>query len=215
MVSKASEDLPDPERPVMTTSRSRGMSTSTFLRLCSRAPRTEMDFCINDPKVRHLAMARRGDRRKRQVRSSLSSDSVPIRTGTNREHVLLCLQAQNRRGQVGQAGGARQYRRLIWNFRQRRDGDGGQRQQGDPGGQSGARPGSPAADLRGSGGQSLDRDLGILARQGLGRAQGEDRVAPGGDLQREYRQGGGAISEEGLQGLSRGAAADPQIQRQR
>src|SRR6266480_5536869 len=39
MVSKASEDLPEPERPVNTTSRSRGISRSTFLRLCSRAPR--------------------------------------------------------------------------------------------------------------------------------------------------------------------------------
>src|SRR5258707_15833324 len=39
MVSKASEDLPEPDRPVNTTSWSRGMATSTFLRLCSRAPR--------------------------------------------------------------------------------------------------------------------------------------------------------------------------------
>jgi hypothetical protein len=39
MVSKASEDLPEPDRPVMTTSLSRGISTSMFLRLCSRAPR--------------------------------------------------------------------------------------------------------------------------------------------------------------------------------
>src|SRR3954451_20622806 len=40
MVSKASEDLPDPDRPVMTTSASRGIDTVTFLRLCSRAPET-------------------------------------------------------------------------------------------------------------------------------------------------------------------------------
>src|ERR1035437_3390649 len=38
MVSKASELLPEPETPVMTTSLSRGMVRSTFLRLCSRAP---------------------------------------------------------------------------------------------------------------------------------------------------------------------------------
>src|SRR5262249_23468948 len=38
MVSKASEDLPEPERPVITTRRSRGISRSMFLRLCSRAP---------------------------------------------------------------------------------------------------------------------------------------------------------------------------------
>src|ERR1700722_10475756 len=42
MVSKASEDLPEPDSPVNTTSRSRGISRSTFLRLCSRAPRTAM-----------------------------------------------------------------------------------------------------------------------------------------------------------------------------
>src|SRR4051812_11302766 len=40
MVSKASEDFPEPERPVTTTSLSRGISTSMFLRLCSRAPLT-------------------------------------------------------------------------------------------------------------------------------------------------------------------------------
>src|SRR5689334_14180129 len=42
MVSKASEDLPEPDRPVITTSLWRGISTSTFLRLCTRAPRTEI-----------------------------------------------------------------------------------------------------------------------------------------------------------------------------
>src|SRR6185437_6595267 len=42
MVSNASEDLPEPDRPVNTTSWSRGMATSTFLRLCSRAPRMAM-----------------------------------------------------------------------------------------------------------------------------------------------------------------------------
>src|SRR5215470_765347 len=39
MVSKASDDLPEPESPVNTTSWSRGISTSISLRLCSRAPR--------------------------------------------------------------------------------------------------------------------------------------------------------------------------------
>src|SRR5438094_233445 len=39
MVSKASDDLPEPERPVNTTSRSLGIDRVTFLRLCSRAPR--------------------------------------------------------------------------------------------------------------------------------------------------------------------------------
>src|ERR1700712_89353 len=46
MVSKARLDLPEPDRPVSTVSVSRGISTSTFLRLCSRAPRMEMFFSI-------------------------------------------------------------------------------------------------------------------------------------------------------------------------
>src|SRR5205085_2453690 len=42
MVSKASEDFPEPDRPVMTTRRSRGMETEMFFRLCWRAPLTMM-----------------------------------------------------------------------------------------------------------------------------------------------------------------------------
>src|SRR5580704_13037051 len=45
MVSNASDDLPDPDRPVMTTSLCRGMSTSMFLRLWTRAPRTAIHLC--------------------------------------------------------------------------------------------------------------------------------------------------------------------------
>src|SRR5437588_5714927 len=48
MVSKASDDLPDPDRPVKTMSRSRGSSMLTFLRLCSRAPRT---ISVSDMRV--------------------------------------------------------------------------------------------------------------------------------------------------------------------
>src|SRR5712691_205232 len=40
MVSNARDDFPEPLSPVMTTRRSRGMSTERFLRLCWRAPRT-------------------------------------------------------------------------------------------------------------------------------------------------------------------------------
>ena len=39
MVSKAKDDFPEPEIPVMTTSFSRGISRSIFLRLWTRAPR--------------------------------------------------------------------------------------------------------------------------------------------------------------------------------
>src|SRR5882757_1464215 len=48
MVSNASEDLPEPDRPVITTSESRGSSTVTSLRLCSRAPVTTMEFWRED-----------------------------------------------------------------------------------------------------------------------------------------------------------------------
>ena len=41
-MSKASDDLPEPESPVITVNESRGMSASTFFRLCSRAPRISM-----------------------------------------------------------------------------------------------------------------------------------------------------------------------------
>src|SRR3990170_6719196 len=44
MVSKASDDLPEPDSPVITTSLSRGRSSEMFLRLCSRAPRMEMNL---------------------------------------------------------------------------------------------------------------------------------------------------------------------------
>src|SRR6185312_7462720 len=40
MVSKASEDFPEPDRPVNTIMASRGRSRSTLRRLCSRAPFT-------------------------------------------------------------------------------------------------------------------------------------------------------------------------------
>src|SRR4030095_5778354 len=40
MVSKAREDLPDPESPVITVRLLRGISRLIFFRLCWRAPRT-------------------------------------------------------------------------------------------------------------------------------------------------------------------------------
>ena len=44
MVSNAKEDLPEPESPVSTTSRSRGSFTLIFFKLCSLAPVTVMYF---------------------------------------------------------------------------------------------------------------------------------------------------------------------------
>src|SRR3989304_5179421 len=60
MVSKASEDFPDPEMPVSTTNLSRGISTVTFFRLCSRAPRTMIrssGILSSAPPARHPAGA--------------------------------------------------------------------------------------------------------------------------------------------------------------
>ena len=42
MVSKASDDFPDPLNPVTTVRVLRGISTLMFFRLCCRAPRTEI-----------------------------------------------------------------------------------------------------------------------------------------------------------------------------
>src|SRR5215470_13192957 len=50
MVSKASEDFPEPETPVTTVSALCGISTSMSLRLCTRAPRTMMlslETCVD------------------------------------------------------------------------------------------------------------------------------------------------------------------------
>src|SRR5487761_1944281 len=53
MVSKAREDLPEPERPVKTTSWSRGISTERFFRLCTRAPCTRIVDVIAAPYRSH------------------------------------------------------------------------------------------------------------------------------------------------------------------
>src|SRR5207302_3499247 len=42
MVSKASDDLPEPLSPVITVKVLRGISTEMFFKLCWRAPRTVM-----------------------------------------------------------------------------------------------------------------------------------------------------------------------------
>src|SRR3954469_19140790 len=68
MVSKASDDLPEPESPVMTPRASRGMETVTSLRLCSRAPETTMvswrgihNQCMSPPDGRARAIPRLAD----------------------------------------------------------------------------------------------------------------------------------------------------------
>src|SRR2546422_4118883 len=53
MVSNASDDLPEPDNPVMTVRLLRGISTVMFLRLCSRAPRT-INASLEDRKSTRL-----------------------------------------------------------------------------------------------------------------------------------------------------------------
>src|SRR3954451_5685664 len=61
MVSKARLDLPEPDRPVITVRLSRAMSTLTPLRLCSRAPRTEIWVSIGRALFRLCSSLARGD----------------------------------------------------------------------------------------------------------------------------------------------------------
>src|SRR6202158_6489022 len=76
---KASEDFPDPDSPVKTTSLSRGMMRSTSFRLCSRAPRMTISVCCptaffnlpTDPgphatALRSVPLPRLGGGRRRQ-----------------------------------------------------------------------------------------------------------------------------------------------------
>src|SRR5215467_8479123 len=51
MVSKASDDFPDPLRPVMTVKAFLGISTEMFFRLCWRAPRTVILLMAMDLEV--------------------------------------------------------------------------------------------------------------------------------------------------------------------
>ncbi len=92
-------------------------------------------------------------------------------------------------------------------------GDGGKCEQGHSDWKSRGRPRDPAHSGWAPHCQSADRHLGNLARQGHRRAQGKDRVASRRDLQRGALQGCRAVSEEGRQGLYRGRAADPEVDR--
>src|SRR5205085_4526630 len=60
MVSNASEDLPEPDGPVITVKVRRGISRSNPLRLCCRAPRTMMDSFIH-PNLAEIAHRRNGE----------------------------------------------------------------------------------------------------------------------------------------------------------
>src|SRR5689334_1997479 len=61
MVSNASDDLPEPDRPVNTISWSRGSTRSTLRRLCSRAPRIRI-VLLDESATGPMVPKRRPDR---------------------------------------------------------------------------------------------------------------------------------------------------------
>src|SRR5215213_6074098 len=95
MVSKASDDLPEPDSPVMTTIASRGMETVTSLRLCSRAPETTMESwrgihnqCMSPPDARPGTIPRLADdaesgapRARHVARGVTRPDDQPVAAG--------------------------------------------------------------------------------------------------------------------------------------
>src|SRR6266496_2246995 len=74
MVSNASDDLPEPLKPVMTTSLSRGISSVRFLRLCSRAPPMRMNSLLMD--CEFLDRINRQSYRSRTAKQSRMSSKV-------------------------------------------------------------------------------------------------------------------------------------------
>src|SRR5690349_2126353 len=87
MVSNASDDFPEPESPVITVRRLRGIETETFLRLCSRAPRTtRYSWAIAPKGTRSRA---RGSTGSRLPRRHLAFTSL---------HDIIPRRAERRRG---------------------------------------------------------------------------------------------------------------------
>ena len=96
MVSKASDDLPEPDSPVNTTSWSRGIVRSTFLRLCSRAPRiaiTRACPCASAARSKRSSILAIWSfelpsfARRRPVGNGLCSALPPQNHGTNRSRI--------------------------------------------------------------------------------------------------------------------------------
>src|SRR5215470_9556556 len=84
MVSKAREDLPEPETPVITVTRSWGRATDTFFRLFCRAPsmRSHRGCAIRSVLLRWKVYPRRQGRSNHQPRR-------PLTEGKRREYGLF------------------------------------------------------------------------------------------------------------------------------
>ena len=61
-MSLTSVDLPEPDTPVTATKQPSGISTSMFLRLCSRAPLTTSQSLSGRRRISGTGIARRPDR---------------------------------------------------------------------------------------------------------------------------------------------------------
>src|SRR4029079_4177040 len=96
MVSNASDDLPDPDRPVMTTSASRGRESEMSRRLCSRAPEMTIEFLFGGirhpvyvPEQTFARLRSRTLRRRREVGANRVSAVPPHRPPERRERGLV------------------------------------------------------------------------------------------------------------------------------
>src|SRR6478609_8405247 len=96
MVSNASDDFPDPDRPVMTTSASRGRDSEMSRRLCSRAPDMTIEFLFGGinhavyvPEQTFARHCSRTLRRRREVGANRVSAVSPRRLPERGERGLV------------------------------------------------------------------------------------------------------------------------------
>src|SRR5256885_5940042 len=96
MMSKASEDLPDPETPVTTVKVLCGISKSMFLRLWTRAPRTTI-LSVDMPEA--AAPASR-DRKSTRLNSSHLVISYAVFCLKKKNEISVDMLCQNHRAQL-------------------------------------------------------------------------------------------------------------------
>src|SRR3712207_6791795 len=100
MVSNARLDLPEPDRPVITVSVSRGISTLTSFRLCSRAPRTliwvsiSFQLCSYAIGGRETRQRGPGEMGAGAAKDKLERDLIGEKANQNRPHLVRPLEDQ-------------------------------------------------------------------------------------------------------------------------
>src|SRR5580658_5067542 len=120
MVSNASEDFPEPDNPVSTTSRSRGRSRSMFFKLWVRAPRMRI-FCMQPITIRP---ASRGDHARAR--------RAEVAVGRGSAGPEFCPEFLDERAAISGLWGRR---RRVQYVHSTRGAHGARRQQGDFGGE--------------------------------------------------------------------------------